>query len=151
MIAALISAAAAILIASLTSYLNKQKERDSEWRSKKLAYYEEFFAAASGIVGEVEVAAAKVRFANSVNQLHLFAAQSVIDSLHRYLAETESSNKHRTSGMQEVLWSNLVWQIRLDLRIKPTNSLSTFVAVSWASGTGANVPLPSANPFARMA
>ena len=114
-----------------------------------MTYYEEFFAAASGIIGEVDVPTAKVRFANSVNQLHLFAAQNVIDSLHRFLAETATSNKHRNATLQEDLWSNLVWQIRRDLGINPTNPLSSFVAVSWASGTGANAPLPSANPFAQ--
>lgn len=33
-------------------FFTKRNEREVEWRGKKLAYYEEFFGAASGIVGE---------------------------------------------------------------------------------------------------
>jgi hypothetical protein len=136
---AFISAVAAILVAAVSIFLTKQKEREAEWRSKKLAYYEEFFAAASGIIGEVEVVSAKVRFANSVNQLHLFASQNVINALHKFLAETAGSNKIRTPGLQDALWSKIVWYIRQDLGIKPTSPLEQFVSVTWASGTGSNV------------
>ncbi len=136
---AFISAVAAILVAAVSIFLTKQKEREAEWRSKKMAYYEEFFAAASGIIGELEIASAKVRFANSVNQLHLFASQNVIDALHKFLAETASSNKNRTLGLQDALWSKIVWYVRQDLGIKPTRPIEQFVSVTWASGTGSNV------------
>jgi hypothetical protein len=139
--AAFISAVAAILVAAVSVFLTKQQEREAEWRSKKLAYYEEFFAAASGIFGDIEVPSAQVRFANSVNQLQLFASQDVLDSLHKFLAETATSNKDRTAGLQDALWSRIVWHIRRDLKIKPTNAISQFSAISWTSTTGANVDL----------
>lgn len=74
--AALISALALIAASAAAILLTKHKERAAEWRSKKLAYYEEFIGASSGIVGEVAPPGAKIRFATAVNNLHLIASMT---------------------------------------------------------------------------
>ena len=51
MLAAVVSALAAIIASAGAIFLTKQKEREALWRAKKLAYYEEFIGACSGIVG----------------------------------------------------------------------------------------------------
>lgn len=138
MVAAILSALAAIIVASLTVFLTKRKEREAEWRSKKLAYYEEFFAAVSGIVATAP-REAKIRFANAVNNLHLIGSQDVIDALHCYCDQVAESNADRNVTCHDETWSALVWQIRSDLGDRPVKSLNQFKAILWASGAGSNV------------
>jgi len=138
MILALASAIAGIIAASLTVFLTKKKEREAEWRSKKLAYYEEFFAAVSGIVGDTVPDTGHMRFANAVNKLHLVASQEVVDALHLFLDETAVGNKNKSMERQHRLWSNLVWHIRNDMQDCPAKPLDQFEARLWASGTGSN-------------
>ena len=134
MIAALISAVALILASAATIFLTKQKEREADWRKTKLAYYEEFFGAASGIVGDIAPDDAKVRFATAVNNLHLIGSPGVIKALHAFTDEIAESNKDRmTKDRHDELWSSLVWEIRNDLD-DPPGSKETFSARLWASG-----------------
>lgn len=138
--AALISAAAAIVVAALTSYLSKAKEREAAWRAKKLDYYEQFFGAVSGIVGGSAPPNAKIDFANAVNNLHLFAAQNVIDALHELCDEIAESNAANFSiDRHNRIWSKLVWHIRADLGDAPAKPIAKFVARLWASGVGTNI------------
>jgi len=142
MLTAIISAFAAIIASAGTIYLTKQKEREAAWRAKKLAYYEEFFGAASGIVGDNTPREAKIRFAAAVNNLHLIGSADVIKALHAFTDEIAQSNAaHMTKERHDQLWSQLVWQIRADLGDAPGDP-ATFEARLWASGVGTNV-LPS--------
>lgn len=134
MLAAIISALAAIIASAGAIYLTKQKEREALWRAKKLAYYEEFFAAASGIVGSAPDNA-KIRFATAVNNLHLIGSGGVITALHQFTNEIAESNNQRFSNQRhDELWSRLVWQIRTDLDDPPTSHPDKFRARLWASG-----------------
>jgi hypothetical protein len=134
LLAALISAFTALLVAVASNYLTRQKERAAEWRSKKLAYYEEFFKAASGIVGKTAPLPAKIRFADAVNNLHLIASWGVLQALHAFCDEIAESNPHRDGDRHDILWSRLVWEIRKDLNDSPTSSYKDFKARLWASG-----------------
>lgn len=135
MIAAIISALAAVIASAGAIYLTKQKEREALWRAKKLAYYEEFFGAASGIVG-YSPDNAKVRFANAVNNLHLIGSVAVITALHTFTDEIAESNSASFSkDRHDELWSRLVWEIRADLDGPPTSDPAAFRARLWASGT----------------
>ena len=134
MIAAIISALAAIIASAGAIYLTKQKEREALWRAKKLAYYEEFFGAASGIVGHAPDEA-KIRFANAVNNLHLIGSAAVITALHSFTDEiAESNSASFTKDRHDQLWSRLVWEIRADLDDPPTSDPAAFRARLWASG-----------------
>jgi hypothetical protein len=140
LVATLVSAFALIVASAVTIYLTKQKEREAAWRDKRLQYYEEFFAAGSGIVGDKALPVAKVRFANAVNNLHLIASNDVLKALHEFCDEIAESNRRREADRHDILWSRLVWEIRNDLKISPTDDASIFRARLWASGTGTNVP-----------
>ena len=133
MFAALISALAAIIASAGAIYLTKQKEREALWRAKKLAYYEEFFGAASGIVGTAPPEA-KVRFATAVNNLHLIGSIGVLRALHAFCDEIAESNRNRAEDRHDELWSRLVWEIRNDLDDPPTKTPEGFRARLWASG-----------------
>ena len=139
MLTAIISALAAIIASAGAIILTKQKERDAIWRAKKLAYYEEFFAAASGIVGKTAPPDAKVRFANAVNNLHLIGSLGVIKALHAFTGEIAASNSANfTQKRHDELWSRLVWEIRSDLGDAPTKDPADFRAILWASGVERN-------------
>lgn len=132
---ATIAAALFAFIGSTVSvYLTKKKEREAAWRAKKLAYYEEFFGSASGIVGSGS-AEAQVRFATAVNNLHLIASGAVLKSLHAFTDEIAASNSARfTQTKHDELWSRLVWEIRADLEDSPCLNAADFHARLWASG-----------------
>lgn len=136
--AALITALATICVSAGTFFFTKRAERQAVWRSKKLAYYEEFFGAASGIVGESSPVEAKMRFANSVNNLHLVGSAGVIRALHDFLDEIAASNPRRAQERHDRLWSRLVWEVRADLDDPPSKDATAFRARLWASGTGRN-------------
>lgn len=139
MLTALISAFAAIIASAGAIYLTKQKEREAAWRAKKLAYYEEFFGAASGIVGDGAPQDAKIRFATAVNNLHLIGSTSVIKALRAFTDEIAQTNAaSMTKERHDQLWSQLVWEIRADLG-DPPGDAAAFEARLWASGVGANV------------
>lgn len=140
MLAAIISALALIVASAATIFLTKQKEREAEWRQKKLTYYEEFFGAASGIVGETSPPDTKVRFATAVNNLHLIGSHGVIVALHAFCDEIAISNPDRSKDRHDELWSRLVWEIRNDLDDPPTKKPEGFSARLWASG------IPGRNP-----
>jgi glutathione S-transferase len=131
---AVISALALIAASAATILLTKQKERAAEWRGKKLSYYEEFFGAASGIVGSAPPTA-KIRFATAVNNLHLIGSAGVIKALHAFTDEIAESNRSNfTSERHDLLWSRLVWEIRADLNDPPSRKPDDFRARLWASG-----------------
>ncbi|HEV7692846.1 MAG TPA: hypothetical protein VGO52_18570 [Hyphomonadaceae bacterium] len=139
---AIISALVALIGSAGAIILTKRQERAAIWRAKKLAYYEEFFVAASGIVGNAP-SEAKVRFANAVNNLHLIGSGAVIKALHAFTDEIAESNSVRmTKERHDELWSRLVWEIRADLNDPPTKDPAAFQARLWASGTGRNVSPP---------
>ena len=140
MLAAIISALALIFTSAATILLTKQKERDAAWRAKKLAYYEEFIGAGSGIVGDVAPPDAKIRFATAVNNLHLIASNSVLTALHSFCDEIAESNRQRSGAQHDALWSRLVWEIRRDLDDAPTKRSDLFVARLWASGVPTRQP-----------
>jgi hypothetical protein len=146
MLAALISAFAAIIASAGAIYLTKQKEREALWRAKKLAYYEEFFGAASGIVGHAPDDA-KIRFANAVNNLHLIASASAIQALHNFTDEiAESHAASFSKERHDELWSRLVWEIRSDLDDPPTKDPAIFQARLWASGASSKQTQIPHNP-----
>ena len=133
--AVLIPALALIVTSAGTILLTKAKEREAAWRAKKLAYYEEFFGAASGIVGETSPAATKVRFATATNNLHLIGSLGVIRALHAFTDEIAVTNRDRfSSERHDALWSRLVWEIRRDLDGAPTRRPEAFEVRLWASG-----------------
>jgi hypothetical protein len=134
MIATIISALAVIIASVGAIYLTKQKEREAVWRAKKLTYYEEFFGAVSGIVGNSAPSDAKIRFATAANNLHLIGSSGVIKALHAFCDEIAESNQKRSRERHDILWSRLAWEIRVDLDDAPSKEPGDFEAWLWASG-----------------
>ena len=140
MYVAIVTALLAAFASLMTITFTRHKEREAAWRSKKLAYYEEFFAAAGGIVGLEAAASAQTRFANAVNNPHLIASGQVLTALHRFCDEISASNRQRSADRHDALWSTLVWQIRSDLNDPPTKDPTEFHALLWSAGAPEELP-----------
>lgn len=132
---AIISAAAAILVSSLSFYLTKSKERQADWQRYKFELYKELVQSLSGIVGTDSTPGGNRRFASACNTLHLIASKSVVDALHDFQDEIKVSNTTRDDRKHDELLSRLEWEIRQDLRIPNNPPMEQFTARLWCSGS----------------
>jgi hypothetical protein len=132
---AIISAAAAILVSSLSFYLTKSKERQADWQRYKFELYKELVQSLSGIVGTDSTPDGNRRFASACNTLHLIASKSVVDALHDFQDEIKVSNTTRDDRKHDELLSRLEWEIRQDLRIPDNPPMEQFTARLWCSGS----------------
>ena len=83
---AAISASASILVAVITFYLAKKKEREGEWRQQKIEHYRELLESLNDIVeGPLEITPEHHRrWAKSCNTIGLVAPQNVLEALWSY-------------------------------------------------------------------
>jgi len=130
-IVAVISAAAAIVVFSLT----KMKERQADWRYK-FELYKELVQSLSGIVGGDTSPEGNRRFASACNTLHLIGSKGVLSALHNFQDEIRVSNTSRDDDRHDELLSRLEWEIRQDLPIPNNPPLDQFKARLWCSGSG---------------
>lgn len=81
----------------------------------RLAGYQEFVRALSGIVEGRESSEAHTRYADAVNAMLLFAPPTVLDALDAFLAETSVSNPSRSLERHDQLLTALLKAMRQDV------------------------------------
>jgi hypothetical protein len=135
---ALIAFLGSILIAVLTYWTTKRREREAKWRKEKLAYYKAFVESLSGIIEGDSSLEGHRSFAKATNNLLLFAPQPVIVALNKFRHEIRVSNSHRTQEQHDHLLAALLLSIRIDIGVSPEDEPETFKPVLWASGTDKN-------------
>lgn len=123
---ALISASVSVVVATLGYVFSKAKEREADWRKKKLEMYHALFDSISGIVRGDSTPESQKVFANSCNTIGLVASASVIEALQDFQTASSSGKNH-----DEAL-TNLLYSIRRDLGL-PIKSRN-LVYKLWASG-----------------
>jgi hypothetical protein len=131
---AVISAAASLLAAAVTFWLTKQKEREAEWRTQKLAHYRELLDAMAGIVGSDSTPDGQRRWAKSTNTIALVASQQVLQALREYQSAIAKSNPNPSIEAHDLALKYLILAIRADLNVKPNDDPSTFSFQLWCSG-----------------
>ena len=131
-VVAIITVGGGILVAAITSYLTKAKEREAEWRSQKLAHYKEFMAALNNIVGPPPPVEDKVRFANAANNIFLVGSPRVLLALRAYLDETADSNTGNENDRHDELLTSLMFAIRDDIGMKPNRPDEPFEFRLWS-------------------
>ncbi|MBP4044985.1 hypothetical protein [Chromobacterium violaceum] len=131
---AVISSAASILVAAVTFFLTKRKERDAEWRKQKLEHYREFLDALSGTVGTDSTPEAQQRWARAANTIGLVASQSVLLALWQFQDAIARSNPNPSKQAHDDALNRLMLAIRLDLDVSPADDPSTFSFRLWCSG-----------------
>lgn len=132
---ALIGLIGSLVVAAVTYWLTKQREREAEWRKEKLAYYKAFVESLNGIIEGDASPEGHRAFAKATNNLLLFAPQSVIASLNAFRHETRLSNSNRTQEQHDKLLAELLLDIRLDVGIFPKDNPALFHPILWSSGT----------------
>ena len=124
---AIISAAASIIVASLSFVLNKSAERQDALQQRKLNHYKELLSAISDLaVDGSNKEKANIRFANAVNTIALVAPQNVIDALMAFHDEVKFSNQNRSSEMHDKKLNELLLSIRASLELPFKDDPSTF-------------------------
>lgn len=142
-ITALIAAFGSVLVAALTYWSTKRREREAEWRKEKLAYYKAFIESLSGIVGGDATPEGQKLFAKGTNNLLLFAPQAVIVALNAFRDGIRVSNTLLTQEEHDRLLAALLHAIRRDIGVSPEDDPNIFKPKLWASGADKNPTQPT--------
>jgi hypothetical protein len=121
-----ISSVTAIVVAALTYYTTKQREREAEWRREKLTHYKDYFAALAETIGKDVSHDARSRYCVAFNTVGLFASQEVIDCLHAYQEITRLPYSEVDAAEHDRRLTKLVLAVRRDLKLRPDDDPATF-------------------------
>lgn len=121
-----------ILIASITYYLTKIKEQESEWRKEKLKIYIEFIESLSWITDCEWSYENDIKFAKCCNNLYLFAPLKVLSALKIFQKEVAITNTNKSFEKYTQTLGNLISEIRKDIKIKWKN-MKYFKVLLWTS------------------
>jgi len=123
-----------ILIASLTYYLTKGKEREAELRKEKLNFYIEFIASLTDNLECEDNSDGGKRFARASNNLYLFSNTKVIQALKKFQDEIRATNLNRTVEGEAKMLGNLIKHMREDLGIKDKSQNDFDLVNLWGWG-----------------
>ena len=90
-VVSIIAASTSIIVAAITYWTTKSREREAEWRKEKLIHYKEYISSLSGILSSNTNPESKKRYTFAFNSVALFASQQVIECLHQYQELTRLS------------------------------------------------------------
>ena len=111
----------AILTAYLTARFTRSREWEADWRRLKLARYQEFVDAVSGLIEGRSTDATIVRFHDSANSLQLVASRPVLEALWRFLDTNSFKNTDRTTENSDQTLDDLMRAMRQD--VGPTKEI----------------------------
>lgn len=124
---AVVSAMSSVIAAALSYYFSRKRERESEWRNQKLIHYRELLSALSdAAIHGINSEKAQERFANSFNTIALVAPQAVLRRLLEFHDEISVANPNPSKQRHDELLTRMVFEIRKDLEIKPTDDFGSF-------------------------
>lgn len=117
-----------------TFYKSKKSEREAEWRKEKLKLYLNFVESLSGITDAEKSDVGEIKFAKACNDLHAFSPNSVLKALHGYQDKIASSNKKSNPEEKQKALNRVMWEMRNDLKIRPSERKTEFEMLLWTSG-----------------
>lgn len=138
-VTAIITASGAIVLAGASYWFTKKREREAELRKEKLEHYKEFVACLSGVISGESTPDAQRAFSLVCNRLNLVAPQAVISAMQEFQEEIEISNSAESQEVHDKLMSKLIYEMRRDLQVPPTDK-NTFQVGLWASGVPPTKP-----------
>src|SRR5437762_9600097 len=125
MTVALITVSGTILVAAITFFLTKSKERGVQLQQRKQSQYQELLSAISDLADDsVSLEQARRKFAAAVNTIFLVASQPVIDALMAYHRELSSESIVRQKRVE--LLKRLILEIRKSLELPFEDDPKTF-------------------------
>lgn len=128
-----IAAVSSVMVAAISFYLTKEKDREADWRKYKFDQYKEFLDSMAGGLRSSSNMDDKARFTKASNSLHLIASPGVLAALHEIL--DPNFNPNRSQEKHDVMLSKLIWEIRQDIRIPGTPKASEFTARLWGGSS----------------
>jgi hypothetical protein len=114
-ITAAASLATAVVAAIVTYWLAKRRDHESDWRKLKLAQYQEYILALSGVIAGRETPGGHRRYADAVNSMTLVAPLTVLEALQAFQAENAFNNKNRDGARLDILLNKLIRAMRNDV------------------------------------
>lgn len=140
LLTAIVTASGAVAVAGASYWLTKKRERESELRKEKLDHYKDFISCLSGIISGEFTPDDQRKFALASNKLNLVAPQAVIRALQKFQQEIKTSNEAKSRGAHDRLLSELLYEMRKDLGVKPEDDRNSFTVGLWASGQPPKMP-----------
>lgn len=117
-VVAIISAAAAVIAATISIAFTKRAERKDVLQQRKLNHYQELLSGISDLaIDSVDKDEANLKFARSVNTIALVAPQEVINALLDFHAEIKYSNMNKSPEAHDQKLRQLLLAMRRDLNL----------------------------------
>jgi len=115
---AVITAAASVILAVISSALTKRAERRDALQQRKLEHYRELLSAISDLaIDGVDKEEANIRFARAANTIALVAPQEVLAALMDFHEEVRVSNPQRSLEGHDKKLKQLLLQLRSSLEL----------------------------------
>jgi hypothetical protein len=111
-----VSLVTAVLTAFLTARFTRLREWEADWRRLKLARYQEFVDAASGLMEGRCTDSTIVRFHDAANSIQLVASRPVLEALWRFLDVNSYRNPNRRTELSDETLDELIRAMRRDVR-----------------------------------
>ncbi|MFG1299150.1 hypothetical protein V5F49_05075 [Xanthobacter sp. V3C-3] len=121
-----ISALAALAAVFITAALARRREHEADWRKLKLAQYQEYVLALSGVVQGRATPEAQRRYADAVNALALVASVPVLEAHRAFQAEITYMNAGRSETEHDKLLDAMFRAMRKDVQPRSGQDNPTF-------------------------
>jgi hypothetical protein len=129
-VVAVIAPSAGLFASALLFFLNKRKERESEWRSVRIEQYRALVTAMSEVVGPSPPGDARRRLAMSANHVGLFASSEVLGYLTTLLDAVQKGDL----AQHDEMLTDLMIAIRRDLGVPGGTGTKKVKFRLWAAG-----------------
>lgn len=110
-----VSALSALAAVVITYVLTRRREHEADWRKLKLAQYQNFVLALSGVVQGRATLDAHRKYADAVNSMSLVAPTPVLKALDAFQQEISFANRNRVRGRHDELLDVLFRAMRNDV------------------------------------
>ncbi|MFA6428358.1 MAG: hypothetical protein WCW02_02325 [Candidatus Buchananbacteria bacterium] len=123
----IISTFGSLVVAAFGFFLTKRYEIKTEWRKRKISYYENLFIALSDLaIDGTDKEDANQRFSKAFNSIALIASQDVIKALLGFHDYVKFSNNQKNPGRHDELLTKLVIEVRKDIGLVNSDNIDSF-------------------------
>jgi hypothetical protein len=135
----IISASAAIIVASLTVIANYRIQAAALWRDQKLSYYRSMIEGLVSAINDDGTDEDRVQSARAMNNMLLVGSKEVIAALDAYRSHLSASNIHsRDQSRDSHLLADLIRAVRKDLKMPGRDDVIPEQMKLWTSGVKRN-------------
>lgn len=134
LVTSMIASSGAIIVAVVTYWFTKKREREAELRKERFEHYKEFIASLSGIIVGESSSEGQRRFSLACNKLNLIAPLTVVKALYVFQNESQASNQHKSQQKHDEAMSRLLYEMRKDLGVVTPSRKNQVLFRLWSAG-----------------